>query len=182
MQNTDLRKALVISESLDFLERGAYEFQIPGVAIPSGRKWYQRTDGSQFALMNMNNAPHIACRFDVERVDTFIPKLPAAIRVNAWEDLYAYPQCPPAIQTAFLEWILRTHCIAITFRDNFDYWEKMARKLKGNGFMLILFDRMRKPYFREFKCARSFRREIELCPLMRTGLIGTIEQLEAALC
>ncbi|EGN2541062.1 hypothetical protein IIF27_004795 [Salmonella enterica] len=181
MEEIDARTAVVINESRDFLYNGAYEFQIPGISIPAGRKWYQRTDGSQFALMNMNKYPQIVCRFDVERVDTFIPKLPAAMKIHVWEDIEGEPRCPPGVQIAFMKWVLRTQCIEVTARDDLDYWEAMAGRLKNCGAILILFDRLAKPYLHEIDCPQHFREAIECGPYTCAGIIGNLEQVEVAL-
>jgi len=182
IENSDLRTRLLVAESLEFLRSGAYEFQIPGVKTPSGRMWYQRTDGSQFALMNMKTHPQLVCRFDVERIDTFIPKLPEAMRVYTWVDRAAEPECPDGTQAAFMSWMLRTEVIAVTHRDDLDYWQLMASQLQNFGAVLILFDRISKPYLREIDDAQTFREELEVNQFTRTGLIGNLDQLEAALC
>ncbi|ECX5877020.1 hypothetical protein H0K60_004480 [Salmonella enterica] len=182
MENLEPRTSLIVNESLEFLENGAYEFQIPGVSIPPGRRWYQRTDGSQFALMNMNQDPQIVCRFDVERVDTFIPKLPTAMKIHVWEDTEGKPRCPSGVQISFLKWVLRTQCIEVSARDDLDYWQAMAGQLKNCGAILLLFNRQAKPHLREIDCPQQFREAIECCPYTCAGIIGNLEQVEVALC
>lgn len=182
MNMNEFRKAVVVNETIEFLARGVYEFQIPGRDVSVWQKWYMRTDGSQFALVNLEEEPQIVCRFDVRQVDTFIPKLPTALQVHTWQDGLAVHKCPRGTQTAFMEWVLRTECIAINYRDDLEYWKIMARRLKKRfGVMMVLFNREEKPYLREVRTERELFQTLEFSPYSCTGILGRIDQVEDAL-
>lgn len=182
MELKELRKAVLVNETMEFLAGGVYEFQIPGMNLSVWQKWYMRTDGSQFALINLKGEPQILCRFDMRQIDTFIPKLPTALKVHTWQDDQTEHKCPRGIQTDFMEWVLRTECIAISYRDDLEYWEVMARRLKRRfGVVLILFNRDEKPYLREVRCEKELHQSLELFPYSCTGILGRMEQIEEAL-
>lgn len=182
MEPKELRKALLVNETMDFLEGGVYEFQIPGINMSVWQKWYMRTDGSQFALINLQGKPQIVCRFDMRQIDTFIPKLPTALKIHAWQDDQSERKCPRGTQTAFMEWVLRTECIAINYLDDLEYWKTMARRLKKKfGVKLILFDREEKPYLREVNSEALLCQSLELFPYSCMGILGRMEQVERAL-
>ncbi|MRS17005.1 hypothetical protein GJV06_19170 [Enterobacteriaceae bacterium RIT691] len=182
MELNELRKRALVDEATEFFKRGVYEIQIPGIDTVAWRQWYMRTDGSQFALVNLGDEPQIVCRFDMRQVDTFIPKLPTALKIHAWQDYQSERKCPHGTQTAFMEWVLRTECIVINYRDDLEYWECMARRLKRrSGVVLILFDREEKPYLREVSSETELRQSLELFPYACSGILGRIDQVEEAL-
>ncbi|WP_213713004.1 hypothetical protein [Cedecea lapagei] len=182
MELDKLKKAVLVNETLEFFESGVYEFKISDLDVPAGRKWFMRTDGSQFALINMVDAPQIACRFDVKQVDTFIPRIPTALKIRVWEDDQSELKCPRGTQTAFMEWVLRTECIVINYRDDLDYWEVMAGRLKRRlGIVFILFNRDVKPYLREIRCEKKLRQWLEHFPCSCSAILGRMEQVEHAL-